>query len=274
MRHAVDMVLLVAGLLGVAAVVLTLPWGRRDPAEFSAADIGYVRGGPVGAVLAALSVLYVEGMVEVRAGRRGFRRTLLPLPNQAEPLVRAVHSALDSPARLRRILGQWGVRRAVETSATRVYAARLRTGEWRRFAGTAAAFAAVVVAVVALFADRVDVFGVAVVVVTLAIAVLLWRGRFVTVAGRRLVAGLRRSVVTAVPARPERREVIHADTNLAMNTAIYAHASLHLAVAAGHSRDEDWPTDLSNTSGFGTDGGYGSDFGDSGGGDGGGGSDY
>jgi len=268
-------------LLAVAAVVLSLPWGRRDPEEFSAADVGYVRGGPVGAVLAALSVLYVEGLVRVRDGRRGFLRTLLPLPEEAEPLVRAVHSALESPARLRRILGQWGVRRAVEASATRVYAARLRTGEWQRLAGTIASFAAVVVAVAALFADGIDILGIAVAVVILVGAILLWRGRFVTVAGRRLVAGVRRAApeLAAPPARRVRREeeLIHADTRLDTHPAVFAHATVHLAVAAGlgaavtSGSGTEWPTDLSTATGFTSDGGLSPDGGYSGGGDSGGG---
>lgn len=279
------MILLVAGLLGVAAVVLTLPWGRRDPARFSAADIGYVRGGSVGAVLAVLGVLYVEGLVEVRP-RGGYQRTRLPLPDEAEPLARAVHSALDSPARLRKILTQWRVRRAVEASATKVYAARLRTGELRRFAGTGMAFAAVALAVVALVADGIDLRGIVVAVVALAGAVLLWRGRFVTVAGRRLVAEVRRSVPAPLPAPPERRvlrEPVHADTRLDTNQMAFAYAGFHLAVAAGLGSsavpgDKEWPDDLKLDTGYGADYGSG-DFGggDSGFGDGGssgGGGDY
>jgi uncharacterized protein (TIGR04222 family) len=276
-------ILLVAGLLGVAVLVLTLPWGRRDPAAFSAADVGYVRGGPRGAVLAVLGVLYLEGRVQVREGRRGFRRTDVPLPEDAEPLVRAVYAALASPARLRTILGAWGVRRAIEASATTVYAARLRTGEWQRFGGTAAAFAAVVVAVVALFAEGVDLLGGGVAVVAVIGAFLLWRGRFVTIAGRRLVAGVRRSTDLDLPAPPARRvrrekELIHADTHLDIHPAVFLYAAAHLGVAIGLGAQllsgDDWPDELSGGTEFGSDGGYSGGYSDGGGsGDGGGFSD-
>jgi hypothetical protein len=259
------LILLAALLLVIAAVVLTAPWGRPDAGGYSAADIGYVRGGPVGAVLAALGVLYLEGMVQVRARRGGFQRTLLPLPDNAEPLVRAVHSALDTPARLRTIHDRWSVRRAVEASATKVHGDRLRTGDWQRFAGTGAAFAAVIVAVVR-FVEGVDTVGIAAVVVSLAVTILLWRGRFVTIAGRRLVAGVRRSTDLDLPAPPARRvlrekELIHADTHLDIHPAVFAYTAAHLGVAVGLGAQllsrKDWPDELSGGTEFGSAGGYG-----------------
>jgi hypothetical protein len=60
---------IVGALLVAATAVLTLPWSRRDPADFTPVELGYAWRGSRGAVQAALGVLHDHGLVRARRGK-------------------------------------------------------------------------------------------------------------------------------------------------------------------------------------------------------------
>ena len=186
------MVYLIAGvLLGAAVAVLTLPWSRRDPADFSTVELGYAWRGPRGAVIGALRVLMDEDRRRWR--QDGMVRPDKRLPRDVDPLVRAVHAGLDHPRGPSALLELRKVEDELPPIAERVLGARLRVGPARRAIGSFVALVAVMMPVVALAHSVGDVVtGIAVSVGTVLVASRLVALRGITIRGARTLAAVPR----------------------------------------------------------------------------------
>jgi len=190
------MTYLIAGeLLGAAVAILTLPWSRRDPDDFSKVELGYAWRGPRGAVAGAIRVLMDEGAAR-RSRRRGVVRTGERLPRGLDPLARSVYSGLGTFQGLGPLREQTSVRDRMPAVARPVISARLRDGRVRRVLGTLVALAAPVVALDAFLRD-VTVTGVVVGVVTVLGAGWLIALRGVTIRGVRTLAAVPRPATGA-----------------------------------------------------------------------------
>lgn len=144
------MAFVISVLLLVGAVaVLTLPWSRRDPADFTTVELAYAWRGPRGAIGGAMRVLMDEGLAR-RVRGRGLKLTDKKPPRDLDPMVRAVYGGLDMPRGPAALLDIDELGDTLPPIAARVIGARLRVGATRRVVGSAAAMAAPVVAIVAL----------------------------------------------------------------------------------------------------------------------------
>jgi hypothetical protein len=192
--HHVPMTYLIAGvLLGAAVAILTLPWTRRDPDDFSKVELGYAWRGPRGAVAGAIRVLMDEGAAR-RSRRRGIVRTGERLPRGLDPLARSVYSGLGNFEGLSQLRNLMSVRDRMPAVARPVIDARLRDGRVRRTGGTLVALAAPVVALVTL-AREVTTTGIVVSVVTVLGAGWLIALRGVTIRGARTLSAVPRPAV-------------------------------------------------------------------------------
>jgi uncharacterized protein (TIGR04222 family) len=144
------MAYVLAGALMVAAVaVLTLPWSRRDPADFTRPELGYAWRGPRGAVRATLGVLHNRELVSVRRGK--VTRRDKKVPRGTDPFVRAVFDGLGPTADdVSTLIETPVVQEHLPPVADRAIGARLRVGAPRRAAGLALTFASPVIVLVAL----------------------------------------------------------------------------------------------------------------------------
>lgn len=144
------MAYVIVGVVLVASVaVLTLPWSRRDPADFTWLELGYAWRGSRGAVQAALGVLHDQGCVRVRRGKA--ERRDKKLPRGTDPFVRAVFTALGPTADdVSTLLEAPAVQEHLTPVADRTIGARLRVGAPRRAAGLALVLAGPVITLVAL----------------------------------------------------------------------------------------------------------------------------
>lgn len=191
MAYVISVLLLVG-----AVAVLTLPWSRRDPADFTTVELAYAWRGPRGAIGGAMRVLIDEGLAR-RVRGRGLKLTDKKPPRDLDPMVRAVYGGLDMPRGPAALLDIDELGDTLPPIAARVIGARLRVGATRRVAGSAAAMAAPVVAIVAL-AHGVGhpLVGIAVTLVTVLGAWWLMTLRGTTIRGGRTLA---------TAARPRRR---------------------------------------------------------------------
>jgi hypothetical protein len=189
------MTYLIAGvLLGAAVAILTLPWSRRDPDDFSKVELGYAWRGPRGAVAGAIRVLMDVGAAR-RSHRRGLVRTGV-LPRRIDPLVRSVYSGLGTFQGLGPLRARKSVRDRMPAVARPVIGARLRVGPVRRVPGTLVAVAAPVVALDALLRE-VTATSIVVSVVTVLGAGWLLALRGVTIRGVRTLAAVPRPATGA-----------------------------------------------------------------------------
>jgi uncharacterized protein (TIGR04222 family) len=187
------MAYVIAVLLLVGAVaVLTSPWSRRDPADFTAVELAYAWRGPRGALGGAMRVLMDEGLAR-RVRGRGLKLTDKPPPQDLDPIVRAVYDGLDMPHGSAALLDLEVLGDTLPPVAARVIGARLRVGATRRVVGSAAALAAPVVSIVAL-ANGVGyaLVGIAVSLVTLLGAWWVMTLRGTTIRGGRTLAAAAR----------------------------------------------------------------------------------
>jgi hypothetical protein len=144
------MAYVIALLLLVGAVaVLTAPWSRRDPADFTPIELAYAWRGPRGALGGAMRVLMDEGLAR-RVRGRGLKPTGKPPPEDLDPIVRAVYGGLGLPRGPAALLDLDELGDTLPPVAARVIGARLRVGATRRVVGSAAALAAPVISIVAL----------------------------------------------------------------------------------------------------------------------------
>jgi len=183
---------LIAVLLLVGAVaVLTSPWSRRDPADFTTVELAYAWRGPRGAIGGAMRVLMDEGLAR-RVRGRGLKLTGQPPPQDLDPIVRAVYGGLGLARGPVALLDLDELGDTLPPVAARVIGARLRVGAIRRVVGSAAALAAPVVAVVAL-AQGVGyaLVGIAVTVVTVLGSWWVMTLRGTTIRGGRTLAAAR-----------------------------------------------------------------------------------
>lgn len=187
------MMYLIAGvLLGAAIVILTLPWSRHDPADFSTAELGYAWRGPRGAVGGALRVL-INARVVGRSRIHGMVQTDAKLPRGVDPFVRAVYAGVGRARGLSGFLARTDVHRELPAVAERAMVARLRVGRARRVIGTLVALAAPVIAVVAMGNETTTATtGIVVSIVTGLIAARLVALRGVTIRGARTLAAVPR----------------------------------------------------------------------------------
>jgi len=194
------MVYVIAVALLVAAVaILTLPWSRRDPKDFTLIELGYAARGPRGALIGAMRTLVDLG-VALRSRAHGLTRTSTPLARGAgDPLSRAVYQGIGNAHGLVGFMDLPSVEEALEPVAARVTGAGLRLGPGWRTLGSFAALAAPVVAATALARGAGHVaLGIPVGVVALVVAGWLLSLRGVTVA----VPGYWRRVLgAALPVR-------------------------------------------------------------------------
>jgi uncharacterized protein (TIGR04222 family) len=183
-------------LLVAAVAVLTSPWSRRDPADFSTIELAYAWRGPRGAIGGAMRVLMDEGLAR-RVRGRGLKLTDKRPSRDLDPLVRAVYDGLDLPRGPAALLDLEELGDTLPPIAARAIGARLRVGAPRRVVGSAAALAAPMVALVAL-AHGVGnpLVGIAVILVTGLGAWWLMTLRGTTIRGGRTLAAA---------ARPRRR---------------------------------------------------------------------
>lgn len=186
------MAYVIAVLLLVGAVaVLTSPWSRRDPGDFTTVELAYAWRGPRGAIGGAMRVLMDEGLAR-RVRGRGLKLTDKPPPEDLEPLVRAVYDGLGLPGGAAALLDLDVLGDTLPRVAARVIGARLRVGATRRVVGSAAALAAPVVAIVALATGAGNALvGIAVGLVTLLGAWWLTTLRGTTIRGGRTLDAAR-----------------------------------------------------------------------------------
>jgi len=181
-------VLLLAGAVGV----LTSPWSRRDPADFTAVELAYAWRGPRGALGGAMRVLMDEGLAR-RVRGRGLKLTDKPPPQDLDPIVRAVYDGLDMPHGPAALLDLDVLGDTLPPVAARVIGARLRVGATRRVVGSAAALSAPVVSIVALVNGvGYALVGIAVSLVTLVGAWWVMTLRGTTIRGGRTLAAAAR----------------------------------------------------------------------------------
>ncbi|HEX6357204.1 hypothetical protein [Actinophytocola sp.] len=184
------MVYMIAAALLVAAVaILTLPWSRRDPADFTLVERGYAARGAGGALVGAMSTLVGLGVAQ-RSRAHGLVRTNTALARGAgDPLSRAVYKGIGNANGLVGFMDLPDVEAALAPVGAKVTGAGLRVGPGRRTLGSFAALAAPVVAATALARGAGHVaLGVTVGVVALVVAGWLLNLRGVTVAGARTLA--------------------------------------------------------------------------------------
>lgn len=183
----------IAVLLLVGAVaVLTLPWSRRDPADFTTVELAYAWRGPRGAIGGAVRVLLDEGFAR-RVRGRGLKLTDKPPPPQLDPIVRAVYGGLDLPRGAAALLDLDELGDTLPPVAARVIGVRLRVGAIRRVVGSAAALAAPVVSILALaHDDGPALVGFAVIFVTVLGAWWVMTLRGTTIRGSRTLAAAAR----------------------------------------------------------------------------------
>ena len=178
---------IVVTLLVAAVAVLTVPWSRRNPTDFSAPELGYAWRGPRGAVQGVLRVLADQGLARVRRGR--VTRRDGRLPRGTDPLVRVVFETIATIDTVPSLLEVPSVEKAVTPVGERVAGARLRAGPARRALGSLVAFAAPVTALVALAHGVGDVVtGVVVSAVAVVVATWLLGLHGMTIAGARTLA--------------------------------------------------------------------------------------
>jgi hypothetical protein len=182
-------------LLVGAVAVLTSPWSRRDPADFTTVELAYAWRGPRGALGGAMRVLMDEGLAR-RVRGRGLKLTDKAPPGDLDPIVRAVYGGLDMPHGAAALLDLDVLGDTLPPVAARVIGARLRVGATRRVVGSAAALAAPVVSIVAL-ANGV---GHALVGIAVGLVTLLGAGWVMTLRGTTIRGGR----TLAAAARPRR----------------------------------------------------------------------
>ncbi|HYQ63954.1 hypothetical protein [Actinophytocola sp.] len=187
------MAYVIAVLLLVGAVaVLTSPWSRRDPADFTTIELAYAWRGPRGALGGAMRVLLDEGLAR-RVRGRGLKLTDKPPPADLDPIVRAVYGGLGLPRAAAALLDLEELGDTLPPVAARVIGARLRVGATRRVVGSAAALAAPVVAIMALASGAgYALVGIAVSFVTLLGAWWVMTLRGTTIRGGRTLAAASR----------------------------------------------------------------------------------
>jgi hypothetical protein len=181
-------VIAVALLLGATAL-LSLPWRRRDPDDFSMVELGYAQRGRRGAVLGALQTLIDVDAVR-RSQVRGISRTEKRLPEGIDPFARVVYGGIGVRHEVRAFLTMKDVAKRMPALAKRVVGAGLRVGPMRRVAGTLAALAAPVVAIVELANAGGTAANIVVTVGTVAGAGVLLLLRGSTIGCVRTLAGL------------------------------------------------------------------------------------
>jgi hypothetical protein len=193
------MAYVIAVLLLVGAVgVLTSPWSRRDPADFTTVELAYAWRGPRGALGGAMRVLMDEGLAR-RVRGRGLKLTDKPPPEDLDPIVRAVYGGLDMPRGPAALLDLDELGDTLPPVAARVIGARLRVGATRRVVGSAAALAAPVVSIVAL----VNGVGYALVGIAVSFLTLLGAWWVLTLRGTTIRGG--RTLAAATPRRRQRQ---------------------------------------------------------------------
>lgn len=186
------MAYVIAALLLVGAVaVLTSPWSRRDPADFTTIELAYAWRGPRGAIGGAMRVLMDEGLAR-RVRGRGLKLTGKPPPRDLDPIVRAVYDGLGLPRGPAALLDLEELGDTLPPVASRVIGARLRVGATRRIVGSATALAAPVVSITALtYGVGYALVGIVVSVVTLLGAWWVMMLRGTTIRGGRTLAAAR-----------------------------------------------------------------------------------
>lgn len=239
--------LIAGGLLGAAMVILTVPWSRLDPNDFSNSELGYAWRGPRGAVAGALRTLVEVGAAK-RSRKRGVTRTGARLSPHIDPFARAVYGGLGSTGGVTALREMKSVQARLPEVRQRALHTRLRTGVTRRLVGTLATLAAPVVALVGVLRG-VDIgVGIPVLAATVLLGGWLLTLRGATVRGARTIAGVTRP-------------------HMARDTSGYRSPSLGgLFIPVGGSA---WGTPGGDGFGFADGSGY-----DGGGGDGGGDSSY
>lgn len=176
-------------LLLAAVALLSLPWTRRDPDDFSMVELGYAQRGPRGAVLGAIQTLIDVDAVR-RSRVRGIARTGNRLPKDIDRLARAVYGGIGVRHQVRAFLVMKSVTEQLPAVAKRVVGAGLRVGTARRIAGTLASLAAPVAVIVGLANGESIAIGIVNLVVTVAGAVFLWALHGATIGCRRSLLGL------------------------------------------------------------------------------------
>jgi len=172
------MLIIAVGLCVAAVAALTWPWRRTG--DVTPVEVGYAWRGRRGAVLGAIGVL-IAGRLAL--GGTTTSRLERPLPDELDPLVRAVYDSLVIPRSVRALLAKDAVRAQLPAVARRTVRNGLRVGAFRRMVGSLAAVAAPVVAVLA------DSVVTAVVTGVVALVLLALRGR--TLAGRSVLRQVR-----------------------------------------------------------------------------------
>lgn len=180
------MVYLIAGaLLGAAVAILTLPWSRRDPADFSTVELGYAWRGQRGAVGGAMRDLINERVIG-RSRLHGMVLTDKKLPHGVDPFVRAVYAGIGRSRGLSGFLSRTDVSKAMPRLAERVRGAGLRVGRIRRVLGSLLALAAPVLSMIELGKETgAATTGIVVSIVTVVGAVWLVALRGLTIRGAR-----------------------------------------------------------------------------------------
>jgi uncharacterized membrane protein YgcG len=262
------MMYLIAGaLLGAAVLILTLPWSRRDPADFSTVELGYAWRGRRGAVGGAMRDL-INARVIGRSRLHGMVLTDKKLPHGVEPFVRAVYAGIGRSRGLSGFLSRTDVSKEMPRVAERVLGAGLRVGRVRRALGSLLALAAPVIALVELGKETGDATtGIVVGIVTVLGAVWLVALRGLTIRGTRTLAAVprrrfaaRRAATEPDPTRQGALKQLGGGLPAGWLFAGFGMVTSSFAVDSGY---------------FGSDfgGGDGGGGGDFGGGDGGGGGD-
>jgi uncharacterized protein (TIGR04222 family) len=180
---------LIYATLLLSALVLYLPVIPR-PVALSDTEIGYLRGGPRGAVLTALTALRADGVIE-RRRRGGVRRTNRGMPSGGDDLERAVYGALHTAAGPRSVAAKPTVRRALTAAARRLAGAGLIAGPLRRMVGRAMLIAVPIAAIVRLTAGGVETVTVIAVAAAVLAAAGLWLPSRRTIAGHGVLHLLR-----------------------------------------------------------------------------------
>ncbi|MEU8900041.1 TIGR04222 domain-containing membrane protein [Nocardia sp. NPDC048505] len=175
-----------AALLVVIAALLLLPASLRSDAEPSTADLGFLNGGDRGAMSAAVTTLYLDGVLDRHRRTKEFRHSDVPLPADADPLERAVYADLGAPARLRVLRRRRRTRAELAQGIARLRAAGLVPGRARRRLAVTIALLLLPAAVVAQL-----VAGEVTVPIVLASAVLVVSAWALVLFVRRTLAGRR-----------------------------------------------------------------------------------
>ncbi|HET9141491.1 TIGR04222 domain-containing membrane protein [Actinophytocola sp.] len=181
-------VLLITGLLLAAAALRWLPITPTGAEEgWWPCEIGFLRGGPTGAVRTALAGLHSDGLIKI-GGRNIVRRTDRLQPPGGDPVQRAVYGTMHTPAAPRALARRPVLRRALAQVAADLTRAGVRAARWRRLAGAGLVLTAIVVALV-LDGGFVLVAG------TVCAGAGLWALSRHTIAGHRVLSGARDAFV-------------------------------------------------------------------------------